>query len=194
MAFDPKTESRNYYLAVGALHHAYTELEHELTCLIRNVITQGRESLVGYRVAVAVLGGMRMSPLKDTINRLLRAIGADAARKQAVADTFAHLGNIQFLRDRLAHNFTRPDGDRPGIWINDDYAAVREVNKNRTLEFPVTLVTAAAADLAAMKNFLDPLFNDYVTLPHDYDRTLFDPNAMPTWRYKPSLLTQHRQQ
>lgn len=193
MIDDLKAQSREYYLTIGMFYHQFTEMEHQLACLIRNLITERRDTPRDYFIAVALLSGSRMGTLMDTVKRLLRILGVDKATKEAVDKIFAHLGDIQFLRNRLAHHFTRPFGpDKPDVWVNDDFASVKEAHKDRPLEFTLKTVRNAGNDLATMKEYLDPLFSDYISLPPGELKLTFDPSALPTWRYKPGGLSPHR--
>jgi len=184
---------REYYLRLGELHHQYTDLEHHFTCTVRVVVTQKMAGPEQNAIAYAVLGGMRINPLKDTIKRLLRVLQAPKANRDAVDKVFSHLGDIQFLRDRLTHHLTRPSADgRAGVWVNSDFAGVRELEKSTELEFKLDALSAASADLHALKWYIDDLFNDYVTWAEGFPQKPFDPDGIPAWQYKPSMLIQHR--
>ncbi len=192
MAYDPDAEFKKYVFALGFFHHAYTDTEQFLTCLIRNVVAAGRDHPRDYQIAVCMLGGMRMSGLKDSIKRLVRILQLPKETKEAVDKALSHLGDIQFLRDRLAHHFTRLYGpEKPSVLVNDDYASIRELAKTRPLEFPVSALVAATNDLYQIKQVLDPLFSDFVPLPEGEIKLTFK-FELPTWQYKPSALVPHR--
>lgn len=185
---DNSAEWAAYFAKLGRFYHAYTDLEHQLTCGVTLVVTEGREHGPAYNTAIAVLGGMRMSPLKDTTKRLLRILRVPQERKEAVDTIFAHLGDIQFLRDRLAHHMTRQIEERPGVWINDDYAAIREFDKSKKLEFELSALDAATSDLEIIKMLVDGIYTDYLTAPPGVAFRVF-PEKLPSWQYKPSMLS-----
>lgn len=95
--------------------------------MVGNVVSDGTGG-IKFEVSKAVLGGMRMAALKDTVKRLLRVFRASEAEIAAINQVFAQLGDIQFLRDRLAHHWTRPT-EEDGSWRNDDFVNVRELSK-----------------------------------------------------------------
>lgn len=193
MTIDPEKARLEYYLALGEFHHSYTDLEHELTCIVRNVVTEGMQKHRHVAAVSAVLGGLRMAPARDTIKRLMRVLGMSREEREAVDKAFAHLGEIQFLRDRLAHHFTTHDDNRPGTWVNDDFAGVRELSKWTTIEFTHLTLRAATADLRAIKVYLDGLFCQHITPLPGINLPPFDLNAFPAWQYKPVVPAPQRQ-
>ena len=178
-----------YYEPLGRFYHAFTDVEHQLACMVGNVVSDGTGG-VKFEVSKAVLGGMRMAALRDTVKRLLRVFEASGAEIAAIDKVFAQLGDIQFLRDRLAHHWTRPM-ESDGMWRNDDFANVRELSKSQKFTFHISALTAATEDLESIKWYIDPLFEPYVT-EKVQGRDKLNPFELPAWQYKSSMLIRDR--
>jgi len=170
---------------LGEFHYAYTALEYELNITIYATVTRLSKGRNG-RVLVAVLGGQRMSPAKDTIKRLLRATKASDKKIAFVDALFHQLGEIQFFRDRLTHNFTSMSKDDPNIWVNMNFAGVRDVFQVEDISFHLSTLSAATIDVWWMREVIGPLFNHYVR------RGSGATPELPTWRYTPAMLTRER--
>lgn len=185
---DHKAEEHNalFFRAFGRFFYAYTDLEHQLTCIVRNVVVAHDPKGLSAKVGAAVLSGGRMAVLKDTIKRLLRVTKADEEIIGFTARLFSQLGDIQFFRDRLAHHWTKPlTGDLDHMWINSDFAAAREDEKVYT--FHTSALVRASDDVLTIKNRTDGLFRHYIKHV-EVPETDLSPIA---WRYKSALLVQH---
>ena len=177
-----------YFMALGEFYHAYTSLEHHLTCCVRNAVTgHTAAGSKEFRLTVAVLGGLRMAPAKDTIKRILRVIRADKEVRRFFDDVFSQLGEIQWLRDRLAHHITYcVTTSEPHRWHNEDYAAAREMEKIEGIEFDLATIQNATRDLEAIKFGTDGVITPL--LRGDPITAL----QAPAWHYKPSQLSRSR--
>jgi hypothetical protein len=79
------------------------------------------------------------------------------------------------------------------VWSNDDFAAVREIDKWQEFQFETSALVAATEDLRIMKWYIDPLFVGLREKADDQERSPFDAGApLPTWQYKPSMLIRSR--
>jgi hypothetical protein len=184
---NPRGEEYTTFCAnSGAFFHCYTALEHELTLHVFTVVTRFTNDN-RLPVMLAVLGGQRMSPVKDTIKRLLRATNANKKRTQWVDGIFQHLGEIQFFRDRLAHHFTRMT-DETDVWENMNFAGVRERSKLEDIRFHVSILAAATGDLWQMRVLAESLFSHHIRKAGQSRAT----PPPPTWLYKPSMLVRDR--
>ena len=186
---DKATKERNdlFFKALGQFFYNYTNLEHQLTCLVRNVATTGITS-THYLVVSATFGGMRMAMLKETVKRLLRVSQAPKSHTAMAERLFKHLGDIEFFRNRLAHHFTEPLTDQPDHqWRNSDYASVRE-GEAKEYVFDTGAVIYASADLKEIALRADGIFSHYQT---DIGVPAFNATP-PTWRYKREMLALHR--
>lgn len=181
--FNEDVASLHFFRLLGALHHSYTALEHELTCSVYAAVTRfdKRDDAV-----VAMLGGQRMSPLKDTIKRLLRVTGADEDRKAFVDRLFSHMGEIQFFRDRLTHFLTVMSDYNPECCINMNFTGIKERDKIEDIHFNIFALHAAACDLRALRLLVGPVFN-YRLEGADVELPM-----IPTWQFDPSMLVRDR--
>ncbi|MCX9147154.1 hypothetical protein [Erythrobacter sp. WG] len=168
-----------FFRLLGELHHSYTALEHELTCAVYVAVTrlEKRDDAV-----VAMLGGQRMSPLKDTIKRLLRVTGAETERKQYVDTLFSHLGELQFFRDRLTHFLTVMSEYNPECWVNMNFTGIREREKMEDLHFNLYALHAATCDLRIMRMLVGPIFS------YRLEGAAEPLPSIPGWMFEPSML------
>lgn len=170
---------------LGLLHHQYTAVESELNTAVLAAVTR-LSKMRRAAPLIAVLGGQRMGPVKDTIKRLMRATRASERRKAYVDALFLQLGEIQFFRDRLAHHQTVMSEDDPDVWVNMNFAGIRELHQMEDIYFRIDALHAAANDLVAIRAAAGDLFNHY--LRRGSSRT----PPLPLWQYKPSMLTRDR--
>jgi hypothetical protein len=182
--FDRNEAGEHFYRLLGELHYSYTALEHELACLVFIAVTKlGKQPDAAI---LAMLGGQRMNPLKDTIKRLLRVTGANADRINFVSVIFSHLGEIQFFRDQLTHYLTVISDYNPECWINMNYTGIRERDKMEDLHFNLYALHAASNDLQVMRQILGPIFNYRVI---GTDLTI---PVIPSWLFEPTMLVRDR--
>lgn len=172
--------SQIFTMLVGELHLSYTALEHELSCLVFVVVTHASQQSTD--VILALLGSNRMTVLKETIKRLLRATEANQTRTSFVKKLFDQLGEIQFLRDRVAHYITVMSDYNPECWINMNFTGIRERDKIQDLHFNLFALKAASLDLQVMRPLVAGMFNHYV------EQGSSKTPKIPTWQYKPSML------
>lgn len=172
-----------FFLALGHLQYAYTSLEVSLTCAISEVVTAGYDYTSHFplhdRIG-AVLGGMRMDSIKDTLKRLLRVMDAPPEVSEFLADVLKQLSEIQFLRNRLTHYYTSSVLKKDGVFVNTDLEVAREKAKAVTIQFSLDALDAARHDLHAISLVTGDMF--------DFSATSF-PLKLPAWQYKPSMLT-----
>ena len=175
-----------FCLSLGELHHGYTAVEAELNLAIYVVVTRLSKRR-NTSIIMAVLGGQRMAPAKDTIKRLLRATNASQRKVAYIEAVFAQLGEIQFFRDRLTHHFTHGTDD-PAVWVNVNFAGVKEPHLMEDITFELAALRSASADLQYIRQNAANFFNHYYKLPDESGGT----PELPTWQYKPSMLTRDR--
>jgi len=104
----------NIFLALGEFNTAYTGVKHHFTCCIKNTLSRQMRDEKHKWLINAVVGSMRMAAAKDTIKRILRVQSAPPSRRALVDKAFAHLGEIEWFRNRLAHNATLLRGTSVG--------------------------------------------------------------------------------
>lgn len=178
-AFSPEQAHDHFLRLLGRLHHAYTAVEHELGIAVYVAVTR-----LGERddVIVAMLGEQRVSPLKDTVKRLLRVTDANLARMDYVNRIFHHLGEIQFFRNRLTHYLTVMSDYDPECWVNMNFIGIKERVKMEDIHFNLYALYAAAVDLEDMRSLIGEIFNYRV------EGRSTDLPDVPTWEYNPSML------
>ena len=176
-----------YFLALGEFNNAFTGVEHLLTCCVKNTLSREMRDDRNEWLVNAIVGSMRMSPAKDTVKRILRVQGAPVARRLFVDKVFAHLGDIQWLRDRIAHNATLLRGDdQKHMLISFDFASAREAEKSEFVGFMPPVLRAASHDLVVIKALIDDLMSMHHGSIPETDLKL------PAWQYRPSLLVRRR--
>lgn len=175
----------SFCLLLGRFFHSYTALEHEFSNAIIATVTRLTKHRIRMRIALAVLGGQRMSPLKETIKRLLRATDASKKRRDYVDAMLHQVGEIQFFRDRLAHYFTT-FSPKPDTWVNLNHTGIREMDKLEDITFHISALDAAAEDMMKIRQSVGCWFSHY-----DRSGSARTPDV-PTWRYKPSMLIRDR--
>lgn len=171
-----------FFSALGHLQYAYTSLEVQMACTVSQFITMGYDSAAHFPLidkVNAVLGGMRMNDVKDTIKRLLRVSEAPHELLDYVSAIFAHLSDIQYFRNRLTHYHTHAWFRKKGTFLNTDLEIVRERGKEVTFTFTYDALEAARHDLHAISDLMGQLFD-----PELESFAL----VLPTWQYKPSML------
>ena len=127
-----------------------------------------------------------MASLKDTIKRLMRATKASQKRIDYIDKFLMQLGEIQFLRDRLAHYLTVVSDYDPEYWVNMNFTGVRERDKMEDIHFNLVALKAASIDLQDMRKLVGGFFSHYLKSASARVETL------PTWQYNPSMLIRER--
>jgi hypothetical protein len=174
-----------FCLLLGEFFHTFTAVEAELNYAIYVAVTRLSKRMRAAPM-LAVLGGLRMSPAKDTIKRLLRATRASERRKDFVDALFHQLGEIQFFRDRLSHHATVISSDNPAIWINMNFGGIKELHQMEDISFHLETLRAATADLQVIRTYVAGFFNHHVR------RGSAATPKPPAWQYKPSMLIRDR--
>lgn len=173
-----------YFLALGHLQYAYTSLEVNLTCQIRQLVLVPPYDDPDHRFlhdrVSAVLGGMRMDAIKDTFKRLLRVMEAPPELVDYIGVIFAQLSEIQYFRNRLTHYSTGRWFRKRGHYINTDIEVAREAPKAVTLAFRHEALEAARHDLHAITYYMEQ------AIPNDEQGMILEE---PAWQYKPAMLT-----
>lgn len=171
-----------FFLALGHLQYAYSTLEVDLTCRIKNLMLDAydpKEHPQLIDCTSAVLGGMRMDVAKDTLKRILRVLEAPPEIIEYVNGLFAHLTELSYFRNRLTHYHTGRWFRKRGDFINTDIEVAKESDKAVTFRFNYDALDAARHDLHALSYYLDR------ALPEMGQPFILEP---PAWQYKPAML------
>ena len=177
-------------MALGRLNHSYTDVEVMLAEAIATLLALGTESRKHANMILAVTSTGRMKHLKDTTNRILKAGQATQEQFERIKPVFAHLGEIQFLRDKLAHNETHlVKGSDPPVFENRPPMSDAD---GHSIVFAASALDAAADDLEEIFPFIALLFEDQLLL---LGRPIVPPPKpfeLEPWLYKPAMLTRCR--
>lgn len=149
------------------------------------------------RAAVrAVLGSMRIKQLKDTFGRLLVVTNAPVESTKEVERIFAHLSEVQSLRDRLAHNGATPDmRNKEGWFYTSDHHTQNLEEKWSIVYFKASTLLDMARDLNVIPGLLFDLFNPEIRAAVDREPSMQSPEMLAyqadvrgPFKFKPSHL------
>lgn len=181
----PETVADKYYPILGRFMHTFSAVETELHSLLYKYISHylpwtHRESPAVIR---ALLGEMRMNALRDNLKRILRVVQATKQLKHALEHCLNQIGEIQSLRDLLAHKpalFDRLRTEEEWLGVSNTVTA-NEFEKIGVVYFQLETLTNMTTDLHAVHTFIYKVLGN--THPESYKGS-----ALPAWRYKPSQL------
>lgn len=181
---DGRNEAQRFCEAVGQLLLAFAGVENQLQALLKlhlmqQITTDPDDSKVVGMVA-AIYGSMRFSASRDTMKRIMAVENTPNEHAVFAKDLFDHLGNIQSLRDMLAHQaLEMPDGDGP--WTLHDVFTTRDTSKPKTFALRTDDLTLAGYDLFAACDRIGGF---------EAEGTLFSggDTSLVSWLYKPSML------
>jgi hypothetical protein len=197
-------EFEEYISALGLFMHMYGRAESDLTVSILNYV---RARLTptnpgDHFIIQALVGPQRFGPARDSIKRLMRISGATAEQHAEVKRVLDHLGDIQFLRDRIAHGSATPDLSKQGSWWGTStLTSARELGSGEILYFTPQMLRAAAEDLKHIPDLLfEALSPEMVEAARKYtaneppnrERDALVAARRAPWRYKPSQLRRVR--
>jgi hypothetical protein len=182
---------------MGRLVHAFAVAEDDINRIIHDFAILGRLALPVEKQAIvhAILGGMRIAVARDTLKRLLRVTGAADSVCAEINRVLGQLGEIQFFRDRIAHNGAFPDFENAGRFYTTNQIAARETEQVEWISFTPAILLDMAHDLELIPYLIDMA----LASPGERDRhaalaktpedrqAILDPPSRP-WRYRPSQL------
>ncbi len=176
-----------YFISLGEFNHAFTSLEHHLTCCIKNSLSRQMREGSDEWIVNAIVGSVRIGTAKAILKRILKVIKAEKRQMDLLDKLFLQSGEIEWLRNRLAHHATFLRGTDENHWfINTDFASASEEDKSEFVGFQPGAIRLASADLIAIKQAVDDLFSMLHGLIPAREIVL------PTWQYKSSKLIRHR--
>ena len=188
---EPYSEYDQFCREVGKLILGFGNLENSLSiCLkwhlkVAMVIVKPGHSL---SLAGAIYGSMRFKTSRDTIKRILKAERASNEVTAFLTDAFGHIGHIEELRDKIAHQAViEPVESHSGQWEAWDAFTTRDPQNDRVWAFSLSAVAMAADDAHALVE----RFSGYLDAQHEAGSTeLFASLDLSpiAWRYKPSML------
>jgi hypothetical protein len=170
-------------IAVGSLFLDWANFESSLAAglkihLLGRMRSQDRETQMGAaRVAAAVYGGQRMKAARDTMKRLAKVEAIDKAAIEFFEDAFAHIGHIEDLRDKLAHQSIQ-ETDQQHVWRLHDIMTTRALAESTFYEINTLAIYYAGLDLKLASQRLSGFLSKDIP---------FELTPL-TWLYKPSML------
>lgn len=196
----PERLQAEYFYALGRFMHSFSMLEVGVNDLITiHVADSISTDWAKLDLVKSIIGGLRFKPARDTLKRLPRVSRFDDETREEVDRIFKHVGEIHFLRDRLAHNAAGPVKVGDEWWFaSSNQVNIREGEDLEVIRFTVEMLHNAADDLfradALLRRNVDGLNRMLsrvarVTDP-DYAARLREPPA--PWLYKPSQLRRSR--
>ncbi|MEA3034921.1 MAG: hypothetical protein QOH04_680 [Sphingomonadales bacterium] len=174
-------------LAIGRLFLAFGMLEVSLAAGLRLHLQRCMAGEVGdnksLEIAYTVYGSMRLKAARDALKRMLELERLGPQREAFRAAFFAHIGHIEDLRDKLAHQFVEKAWEEDdGNWVVSDSTTSRSPKSIKFYIFQTSAVVCAAADLEIAAHRIGAI------IPTIGDRWKEFDLSPPPWRYKPSML------
>jgi len=191
MPFSPDEDVNDQYrylcLAVGHLFISFGRLEGVLSSILRLHLANNIADLDKANSLVlssAIYGSMRFKSARDTVRRLAKSEGVSPEMDTYLDSIFSHVGHIENLRDKLAHQAVVPvhpdhltqDGD----WQVSDQTVTRDIKNPKVYVFSSDLVTDAANDLIAAADHLGVRVEKKL-----FENIKIEPLS---WLYKPEKL------
>jgi hypothetical protein len=173
---------REYHLRLGQLMHAFTNAELRLGSFMAVMLKRSLKPNPAPDIDSAFLltgsyVGMRASALIDALKRLLRNIRAPEKQQKDVAAVLSHLAHIQFLRDKLAHRYVFPNGQKVVI---ESIQAAKEISKAIGISTDISALIDATHDL-----LLIPLKLHFLLYTEQNAEGRMKELVDAPWRYKP---------
>ena len=180
------TEYQLLCIAVGSLFLNWADFEGGLTAGLKlHLLAQFKsvnkaESNKAARMVAAIYGSQRMKAARDTMKRLASVEDIEPKRVRFAEAVFAHIGNIETLRDKLAHQ-SLVETPEDHVWRLHDIMTTRALMEPKLYEIKTQALYHAAADVKLAGLRLSGLL-DKRSLAGRFDLT------PPTWQYKASML------
>lgn len=118
----PPTHYQLFCLAVGRMFLMWARLEGSLAAALR-VHLEARmphddeaEKNRAVRIAAAIYGSMRFKASRETIKRIATQEGFEADAMAFLAAVTEHLGNVEKIRDVIAHQSMLDDLSDSDVW------------------------------------------------------------------------------
>lgn len=164
---------------------SFANLENVMTAMLK--IHLGRrldpegESSASMRLASTIYGAMRFKVSRDAVKRLMRVemVGEEAI--QVAGKLWDQIGNIQSLRDMIAHQSLEPREAISDEWILTEFFTDRHIDEPKRYRVKTIEIGFASSDLIAAAGTISRVIAGG-------DLVSFASAALPAWRYKPSML------
>lgn len=193
------TDWDDYYAALGRFMHQFSAMENGLNGYLAQFLALAivpSDSPKAFLIIRAAVGGQRMAPLRDSMKRILRITRASPQMRDKIDAILDHVGNLQFVRDRLAHNGAILVDRRGKVRVETSNSfTVREFEQLETLYFPIQMLLDMTADLAVIHAAIHATITPHVRPTLDLSGLAELEDALrhvSAWRYKPSQLERVR--
>jgi hypothetical protein len=191
LALDTPEQFRREYqelcLVIGHLFITFARLEGVLAAMLKLHLADKMGDILDIeRVAMssAIYGGMRLTHSRDTIKRLATVENVPTETVDFALAAFAHVGHIQGLRDKIAHQQLVPAYEGSGAsWQLVDSITTRNIREPKVYVFDMEAVAFAADDL----NTAAHRFGGEANRGHILQCLERNLSPIP-WRYKQSML------
>lgn len=171
-------------LAVGTLILDFAKLENAVSAGLRLHLCFRLEpmgEIDSLAVAAAVYGSLRLKTSTMLMRRLMVQERAGQARVDLFDAVFAHVGHINTLRDKFAHQSLSRASDDDGHWKLSDILTTRALDNQLNYEIRTSDVADASHDLREAFEIIR-YFLEYPGIEPD------DLPQVPAWKYKPASL------
>ena len=128
---------------------------------VRNKVQMEAKLSLQRRAAVrAVLGSMRFKGVREAFSRLMEITSTEAHITERLGQIFNHLGQIQGVRDRLAHNGATPDMRNKENWFYTTDSHTQNLERKASmLYFKASDLRDMTRDLSIIPELIFNLFN-----------------------------------
>jgi hypothetical protein len=197
MAYSPNEDLNEKYRelcqAIGHLFISFGRLEGTLSATLRLHLANNFADHLNQQESVglssAIYGSMRFKTARDTLRRLAKAEGVSPEVDTFLDSVFSHIGNVEALRDKLAHQVVIAAADPAlgGYWQVSDQVVTRDIKNVQIFVFDTEAVLAGARDLVAAAHRL----GGQIQRIKLFEQPAFDLSPI-AWQYKPAMLKRVR--
>ena len=182
----PEAMMEDHYSALGKFFWHFGRLEQILKQEVYMMVFGSLKHEPGsYAIARSVVKLATVGPAMGALKHILKVIETPPDVRDEVERILKQVTEIQYLRDRLAHNFSRVDvSNREGWFCVNNQITAKDSEQLEAVYFKTETLNNMVHDLSAM-----PLLLSLALRPEDYEPDAFTQNGLSrTWRYKPSQL------
>ena len=178
----------DFYSALGRFIQMFGKVESSLHVVLRDIIANLLNATYDSdyeELIAATTGSMRVAGLRDAIKRVLRVGRINDVFVNEFEYGFAHLGEIHFMRDRIAHHGCGYNSEGAFYTTNDE--TVSEFMNGELILFEIENLLDMAYDLKRLEEYFSVI---EISMHGDVDESLgaYLRFERPTWRYKSSSL------
>ncbi len=180
-------ETQRFVQAVGFLLLSFSGVEGSLQAVLKLHLTRHlkkkyKNDHFQLSLASAIYGSMRFSQARDTIKRIMNVENGPEQHTKFAADIFQQMGNIQSLRDMLAHQNLQTINEAEGEeWTISDVFTTKDTMNVKNYSVSTEAIELAGLDATKLTSTLCS-FNETSTMFSGGDVSLIP------WQYKPSML------